>query len=183
MHFVSPDLTARALLKDIEGYVASCYDASNLMICIHGDSAAWIVNAFDEWANISHVINGYHFERDIRRFSRRAANQYENAKEGYKEVLGKLRKLIRHNDRENAVVFANTLAWNEQDESRRKKMENFAAFLNEHWDRIGARQEKGLLGSRTEGCVQHLLACRFTTLPMSWSGKGQQESARSGCIF
>lgn len=180
MRFVSEDLTAKTLLKAIEGYVLSRYDLTDLKIYIHGDSAAWIVKAFEEWGNIYRVMDGFHFERDIRRFARRAGHhQFEDIKEGYKTVLRSLRKLIRKNDRATCVELATTLAENEKDASRRKKMQNFASFLNDHWDRIVARQEKGLLGSCTEGCVQHLLASRFTTLPMSWSKTG---AAKLGAI-
>lgn len=76
------------LLKTIEGFICSTFDLDALeLIRVHGDGAAYICRAPGSLPQTVHVHDGFHVERAIRRYCRRAADT--------KKEAGKLRASLK----------------------------------------------------------------------------------------
>lgn len=59
------------LWKEVSGYISQTYEVGELeKIWIHEDGGGWIRNGLEEFAQTRHVMDGFHWERELKRFSR-----------------------------------------------------------------------------------------------------------------
>ncbi|MGN0732772.1 MAG: UPF0236 family transposase-like protein, partial [Emergencia sp.] len=72
MHFVDEKQSSKMLWKSVEGYVARAYDVEQIdKIYIHGDGGKWIQNGLEAFSNVVHVMDGYHFFKELKALARK----------------------------------------------------------------------------------------------------------------
>ena len=171
--FVDEDFDTKRLWQTVSGYLSKRYDLESLEhIYIHGDGGSWIQNGPEEYAQTEHVIDGFHFERELKRIS----GYYKK-----KQVRQKIGYLLTKKERKDlAEKYLQELAESAEDEKIKEKTEQFGTYLKNHWEAIKKRRKKDMPGSCTEGQVSHLLSKRFSRDPMGWSkvGLGKLSAAR-----
>lgn len=84
-------------------------------IYIHGDGGSWIQNGPEEYAQTEHVIDGFHFERELKRIS----GYYKK-----KQVRQKIGYLLTKKERKDlAEKYLQELAESAEDEKIKEKTE------------------------------------------------------------
>lgn len=172
MSFVDEEFDTKRLWKRVSGYLGKAYDTEALeRIWIHADGGNWIKNGLEEYAQTVHIIDGFHFERDLKRI----ANLFQG-----RNVRKRLHEAIENDDKRRADQILQSLIEMAEKETTRKRVEEFGGYLLSHWDEIRRRRTEDVPGSCTEGQVSHLLAKRFSRHPMGWSkaGLGKLSGAR-----
>lgn len=158
MHFVDEKQSSKQLWKSVEGYMDMAYDVEQIEeIYIHGDGGKWIWNGLESFPNIVHVMDGYHFFRELKGIARRFPER--NVKIIIMNALAK-------GDRKRADRFLQELA--EEDIEILK----FGKYLFGNWEHIRNLITLDIPGSCTEGQVSHVLSERFSRNPMGWSKVG-----------
>lgn len=172
MAFVDEAFDAKNLWQTVSGYIGKAYNVEKLKrICVHADGGTWIKNGLEEYSQTVHVIDGFHFERDLKRI---AANfQGRNIRQ-------RMHGAIEKEDRKKAdAILQEMMDWSE-DEKTLEKVKEFGKYLLNHWEEVVNRRNGEVPGSCTEGQVSHLLSKRFSRDPMGWSksGLGKLSAAR-----
>lgn len=164
MSFVDEEFDTKNLWKTVSGYIGKAYNIESLeKIYLHADGGIWIKNGLEEYRQTVHVIDGFHFERDLKRI---AANfQGRN-------IRKRLHKAIEKKDRSKADQILQEMIEQSEEEKTLKRVKEFGEYLFNHWREIVTRRNEELPGSCTEGQVSHLLSKRFSRDPMGWSKKG-----------
>lgn len=158
MHFVDEEQSAKRLWKSVEGYVAKAYDVEQIEeIYVHADGGNWIQNGLESFSNVIHVMDGYHFFKELRSLARKFPQRNVRV-----AILNALTK----DDRRKADIFIQELA--EEDEEILK----FGTYLFGHWEETRNLITLDIPGSCTEGQVSHVLSERFSRNPMGWSKTG-----------
>lgn len=172
MAFVDEDFDTKRLWKRVSGYIAKAYNTETLeRIWIHADGGNWIKNGLEEYAQTVPVIDGFHFERELKR----VANLFQG-----RNVRKRIHRAIEKDDKQNAEEILQGLLERSENETTRKRVQKFEGYLLSHWDEIRRRRTEEVPGSCTEGQVSHLLSKRFSRNPMGWSevGLGKLSVAR-----
>ncbi len=74
------------LWKEVSGYLSQTYEAGELeKIWVHGDGGGRIQNGLEEFAQTRHVMDGFHWERELKRFSRKFPKK--NVKQRIRQVI------------------------------------------------------------------------------------------------
>ena len=161
MHFVDRQFDAKQLWENVDGYIQTAYEAEKIeRICIHGDGGKWIQRGLEGYANVIHVFDGWHFNKELRSISSRFRSP--NASRRIKEAIKKDDKGLAKKEIEQLRERAKT-------PSERKALEDFEKYLMGHWEAINRRLTGLYPGSCTEGLVSHVLSERFSRNPMGWS--------------
>lgn len=169
MHFVDEEQSAKELWKSVEGYLARAYDVEQIEeIYIHADGGKWVKNGLESFPNVIHVMDGYHFFKELRSLARKFPQRNVRV-----AILNALTK----DDRRKADMFIQELA--REDEVVLK----FGTYLFGNWEEIRNLITLDIPGSCTEGQVSHVLSERFSRNPMGWSkaGLGKLSKLRVYC--
>lgn len=164
MSFVDEEFDTKRLWKRVSGYIATAYDTEALeRICIHADGGNWIKNGLEEYAQTVHIMDGFHFERDLKRIANLFAGR---------NVRKRLHDVIEKDDRKRADEILQELISKAENEKTLKRVQEFGRYLQSHWEEIRRRRVEEVPGSCTEAQVSHLLSKRFSRDPMGWSKAG-----------
>lgn len=172
MSFVDKEFDTKRLWKRVSGYIGKAYDTDELeKIYIHADGGTWIKNGLEEYAQTVHIMDGFHFERDLKRI----ANLFQG-----RNVRKRIHDAIEKDDKRKADEILQGLMNMSENEKTEKRVREFGRYLRNHWDEIRRRRTEEVPGSCTEGQVSHLLSKRFSRNPMGWSkaGLGKLSGAR-----
>lgn len=157
-HFVEESLSGTQLWKSVEGFIAKAYDLETLdKIYLHGDGGNWIKSGLSAFAQTQHVMDGYHFYRELRQLTRR------HPRRNTRQVL---LQAIEKDDRRKAEEFLQKLTAEDE------RVKAFSTYLFWHWSAIRNLVTLDIPGSCTEGQVSHVLSERFSRNPMGWSKAG-----------
>ena len=158
MHFVDEKQSSKMLWKSVEGYMARAYDVEQIdKIYIHGDGGKWIWNGLETFPNVVHVMDGYHFFKELKGIARKFPKR--NVKITIVNALAK-------DDRKKADRFLQELAKEDVE------ILKFGKYLFGNWEHIRNLIILDIPGSCTEGQVSHVLSERFSRNPMGWSKVG-----------
>lgn len=169
MHFVDEKQSAKELWKSVEGYIAKAYDVEQLEeIYIHADGGKWIKNGLESFSNVIHVMDGYHFFKELRGLARKFPQR---------NVRTSILNALTKDDRRKADLFIRELAGEDAD------VRKFGTYLFGNWEAIRNLITLDIPGSCTEGQVSHVLSERFSRNPMGWSraGLGKLSKLRVYC--
>ena len=169
MHFVDEEQSAKELWKSVEGYLARAYDVEQIEeIYIHADGGKWVQNGLESFPNVIHVMDGYHFFKELRSLARKFPQRNVRV-----AILNALTK----DDRRKADMFIQELAREDEDVLK------FGTYLFGNWEEIRNLITLDIPGSCTEGQVSHVLSERFSRNPMGWSkaGLGKLSKLRVYC--
>lgn len=172
MSFVDEEFDTKNLWRKVSGYIGKAYNVEKLeRICLHADGGTWIKNGLEEYSQTVHVIDGFHFERDLKRIA---------AKFQGRNIRQRVHNAIEKEDRKKADQILQEMMEQSEDAKTMERVKEFGKYLFNHWDEIVARRNEELPGSCTEGQVSHLLSKRFSRDPMGWSreGLGKLSAAR-----
>lgn len=146
----------------MEGYIDKSYESGEIeKIYIHGDGARWIRSGPDNFAQTIHVMDGFHFYKELRKISRMLPKR---------NVRTALTNALKHDNRKRADEYIQELLKEPVTEKQADKIRKFAVYLLGNWQEIRTRlTEDSIPGSCTEGQVSHVLSERFSRNPMGWS--------------
>lgn len=161
MHFASETFDTKELWKTTEGYIGKAYDLDKVeKVYIHGDGGQWIRSGLESIRQTEHVIDGYHFMRELRSICR--ILPHRNVKV---TLLGALEK----DDHRRADQYIQELLEEPLSEKEKKRICAFAGYLFRYWEEIRRRITEDIPGSCTEAQVSHVLSERFSRDPLGWS--------------
>lgn len=161
-YFASSDMTSHSLVDAIRGYICASYDLSRLRkIYVHGDGARWIGEALTDLGCVEYAMDGFHFERELRRCCRRFGKKARS-------IRTKLEKAIKADDLSGVQTILSEQAAAE-DETVQEKTAAFGKYLTTYWNAIRSRLTSCPIGSCTEALVQHIASERFSSTPHGWS--------------
>ena len=163
MHFADENFNIDKLWKSAAGYIEKAYRIEDLKnIYVHGDGGSWITRGLEEFEQKKFVMDGYHFEKELKKISSRFPKQ---------NIRKRLSEAIRRDDKDRAESVLKSLdkyAVNKRDQ---KELRQFSGYLLRHWDSIVRRRSGKLPGSCTEGQISHILSERFSRDPQGWSSR------------
>lgn len=173
-HFVDENFSTKDLWESVTGYLLKAYDTENAKIYIYGDGGPWIKRGMDEIPNSEFVVDGYHYERDLRKISKL------NPKCRFSQ---RMHMAALRNDKEAADSAIQDLKKGLSKEQL-IEAEDYEKFIDANWDAIVRKSDSMTTGSCTEAQVSHVLAERFSRNPMGWSKKnlGILTKARTYCL-
>ena len=158
MHFVDETQSAKKLWESVEGYIEKAYDVNQIeRIYIHADGGKWIQNGLETFSNVVHVMDGYHFYKELRAISKRYPEH---------NVRAVILNAIEKDERRIADEYIQQLAKED------KEILKFGTYIFGNWDEIRNLIMLDIPGSCTEGQVSHILSERFSRNPMGWSKTG-----------
>ena len=161
MHFVNEKFDTKELWKSVEGYIDKRYDTEKIRkIYVHGDGGQWIRNGLEELAQTKHIMDGYHFSKELRKVRGILPNR------NVKQVI--LNALEKDDDRK-ADKFIQDMLFEPLTGTEKKTICDFAGYLFRNWDEIRGRIVEEVPGSCTEAQVSHVLSERFSRDPLGWS--------------
>ena len=161
VRFVDEGFSGKNLWKTVEGFVGTVYDTEKIeKIWVHGDGGLWIKNGMDSFRQTSHVMDGYHFRKEIRKLVKAYPKR---------NVSIVIETALKNGDRARADRFLQDIMASEKDEDSLDTVKRFGTYLFGHWDEIRRRITEDIPGSCTEGQVSHVLSERFSRDPMGWS--------------
>ncbi len=172
MHFVNEKFDTKELWKSVEGYIDKRYDTENIRnIYVHGDGGQWIRNGLEDLAQTKHIMDGYHFFKELRKVSEMLPKRNVRI-----VILGALEK----DDHARADRFMQDILLEPLTSKERDTICVFAGYLFRNWDEIRGRIAEEIPGSCTEAQVSHVLSERFSRDPLGWSDicLGKLTSAR-----
>lgn len=160
-HFVDTNFNGKELWKTVGAYIEHAYNMATIEnIFVHGDGGNWIQKGLEEYPATVHIMDKYHFEKDLKAFSRVFPE---------KKIRQTIHKKVRENEFESAGRYMNELLELAETDAQKEKVQKFGEHLFRFWDEIVECFREGAVGSCTEGQVSHLLSERFSRDPMGWS--------------
>lgn len=175
MHFVDEKMDSKGLWASVEGYIGKVYDLEKLeTVRIHGDGGSWIKNGLENFANVEHVIDGYHLQKYLNSVSNRFPQQ---------SVRYRINQALSKNDHDKAEVIIADLIKGCKSEKDFEKARDLQTYLFSNWEAAVNRFRDEMSGSCTEGQISHVLSERFSRNPMGWSevGLGKLSKLRVYC--
>ena len=164
MHFVDEKMDTKGLWASVEGYIGKVYDLEELeTVRIHGDGGSWIKNGLENFANVEHVLDGYHLQKYLRSISNRFPKQ---------SVRYRINEAVAVGDRDKVEAILGSLMKECQSEKDFEKVQELQTYLFSNWEAAVNRFKEDVSGSCTEGQVSHVLSERFSRNPMGWSEEG-----------
>lgn len=158
-HFIDEKFNTDKLWKSVEGYIAKAYDIEKDMnIYVHGDGGGWISKGLDSFANVEHVMDGYHLGKRMRALGKQFG----------RSVRQRIEHAIRIDEKIYADHVLQEMLVKETDDAAVKEIEKFGKYLLGNWEAITNRKKTGMAGSCTEPQVSHVLSTRFSRNPMGW---------------
>ena len=161
MHFVNEKFDTKELWKSVEGYIDKRYDVENLRkIYVHGDGGQWIRNGLEELAQTKHVMDGYHFFKELRAVSNMLPKR---------NVRIVILRALEKDDHVRADRFIQDILLEPLTGKEKDTICVFAGYLFRNWKEIRGRIAEEIPGSCTEAQVSHVLSERFSRDPLGWS--------------
>lgn len=161
MHFSDEAFDTKKLWKKVSGYIVRAYDTERLeKLYIHGDGGRWIRNGLEEYPQSVHVMDGYHFFKELKKICRILPERNIRI-----VILDALRK----DDKRKADLLLQEMLSGTLTEKETKQIRAFAVYLFGEWEAIRRRILEDVPGSCTEGQVSHVLSERFSRDPLGWS--------------
>ena len=161
MHFVDENFDTKRLWESVDGYIQSTYDTDKLeRICIHGDGGKWIQGGLDGYPQTVHVIDQWHFEKELKSLSSKYPGQ---------NVRSRIHTAVKNGDIEKVKRILQSLLKEDTDEKAKDALKDFKTYLIGNWSSIKNRLGGDYPGSCTEGQVSHVLSERFSRDPLGWS--------------
>jgi len=162
-HFADKDLKSAVLWDSVAGYVNEAYEVSEgSKIYIHGDGASWIKTGCDVLPKAVPVMDGYHFEKELKRISRIFPN---------KNIRNRVREMISKNDERGFKELMDSLVA-DASVSDAKKGLGSKKYILDQFEPIRNLLTLKIPGSCTEGQISHGLSERLSRDPMGWSKEG-----------
>lgn len=164
MHFVDEKFDFKRLWQSVDGYISKTYDTDYLeKIYIHGDGGKWISNGLEQYKQTEHIMDGFHFEKYIKKITRAYPKQ---------NVRQRIEKAIIEKDEEKAKAIINKLKSQTEEERKKENLNKYETYLMNNWEAIVNLKTKKTTGSCTEAQVSHVLSERFSRDPLGWSKTG-----------
>lgn len=161
MHFADEDFDTKRLWKTTEGYIGKAYELEKIeKVYIHGDGGLWIRNGLENITQAVHVIDGYHFMRELRSICRMLP---------HRNIRVTLLNALEKDDHRRAERYMQELLEEPLTEKEAKRIREFAGYLFRFWEEIRRRIVEDIPGSCTEAQVSHILSERFSRDPLGWS--------------
>lgn len=163
IHFSDEGFDTKRLWKSVEGFIDKSYEMDDIeKIYIHGDGGAWIQSGLSDLPQTVHVMDGFHFYKELRKISRLLPNRH---------VRVALTNALKYNNRKRADEYIQDILGEESlTEKDAEKIRKFAVYLLGNWEEIRTRlTEDSIPGSCTEGLISHVLSERFSRDPLGWS--------------
>lgn len=158
MHFVDEKYSTKALWQSVEGYIEKAYNVEKIEnIYIHADGGKWIESGLENFSNVTRVMDGYHFFKELKKIS---------LKYPKRNVRVSILNAVAQDKQEKANNYIKELT-EEGDE-----IIEFGKYLFGNWEAIRNLVPLEIPGSCIEGQVSHVLSERFSRNPMGWSEKG-----------
>lgn len=161
MHFADEGFDTKRLWKTTEGYIGKAYELEKIeKVYIHGDGGQWIRNGLENITQAVHVIDGYHFMRELRSICRMLP---------HRNIRVTLLNALKKDDHRRADRYMQELLDEPLTEKEAKRIRDFAGYLFRFWEEIRRRIIEDIPGSCTEAQVSHVLSERFSRDPLGWS--------------
>jgi hypothetical protein len=161
MHFTDEKLDPKSLWECVEGYIEKAYDTDKITsIYVHGDGGGWIRNALTDYEQTKHVVDGFHFYRDLKTVARILPQRH---------VRVALVNALKRDDRGRAEEYIQGLLESELNKKEREKICAFRTQLLGSWEKIRRRIVEDIPGSCTEGQISHVMSKRLSRDPIGWS--------------
>lgn len=179
VHFTDKITETKQLWETVAGYISGAYEEREIeRIYLHGDGAPWIKQGLEEWACCHFVIDGFHFEKHLKRVTGSFPGQ---------SYSFRIRQAIIKKDASKASQLVLEMIRQAEGPAQEKRIRKFRSYLKNNWEGIVRRYTGGILGSCTEALVSHVYSERLSRNPMGWSEKGLEKMAelrvytRNGC--
>lgn len=170
MHFVDENFDSSSLWESVEGYIEKTYNTENIdTIRIHADGGKWIRNGLESFANVEHVMDGYHLQKRLKQLDRVFKGR---------NVRKRINEAIRENNFSKVEQIISELYKDCNSSNDAKLLQEMLTYLGSNWEAIVNRYEEDMTGSCTEGQVSHVLSERFSRNPMGWSEAGLGKLAK-----
>ena len=165
LHIAAYGMEAEALRENVLAVLCERYDLEKAeKINVHGDGAGWINNLSKALPKANLIIDGYHFEKELRSFlSLKRASGYE------KRIREAFLKEDGYDDFEECIMKIRDRQETEKDI---EKVDKFVSYCINRWEAIALRLNKDVCGSCTEPLVSHILSKRLSRDPLTWSKEG-----------
>lgn len=161
IRFVDERFRSKQLWKSVEGFIDAAYDTRTIeTIWIHGDGGAWIRSGLENYAQTIHVMDGYHFYKELKKIS---------VKYPERNVKLVIINALREDDRKKADRMLHDLIRSSYGNETAEDTRRFGTYLFRHWEEIRRLIVEDIPGSCTEGQVSHVLSERFSRDPLGWS--------------
>ena len=168
-HFTGTIKSTQEAWNKVAGYIAQAYEECEIeKTYLHGDGAFWIKQGLDELPNCKFVIDGFHFEKHLKR----ATAAFPNGNYRFR-----IRQAVMEKDREKVVFLVNEMLSLSEEPKQGKRIREFRRYVVNNWEGIVRRYTENLLGSCTEGLVSHVYSERLSRNPMGWSDTGLAKMA------
>lgn len=163
-----------ALWKEVNDYIESHYDTENIKkIYINSDGGNWIKAGFQHINGITHVLDGYHLDKNIDSLANHMMDSADDAKD-------QLRKTIKSGSKKEFQELLEDLRGYFKEGNETESFTRAGTYILNNW--LAARnrmlKKDGVIGSSTEGHVYHVLSSRISTQAMGWSQTGVDKMAR-----
>ncbi|MCH4005677.1 MAG: UPF0236 family protein [Eubacterium sp.] len=148
VNFVDEDFNTKRLWRTVEGFIEKKYDMDVLKkILIHGDGGNWIRNGLDDFCNVVHVMDGFHFKKALRTLA------VSFLKRRVKKVI---MDAVKENDQSRADRCIQELLDDaKENKGLTENVNKFGVYLNGNWEPILNWFKKDMpVGVPGMGCVQ-----------------------------
>ena len=179
VHFTSTMKETKEAWETVGGYISQAYEENQIKkVYLHGDGAAWIKQGIEELGRCSYVMDGFHFEKHLKR----AAAAFPKQNYGYR-----IHQAIEEKSLEKATNLIREMLSLSEGAKQEKRVREFLRYVLNNWDGIVRRYTEDVVGSCTEGLVSHVYSERLSRNPMGWSEAGLNRMAelrvytRNGC--
>lgn len=179
VHFTSTIKQTKEAWETVGGYISKAYEVNQIQrIYLHGDGATWIKHGIEELDNCYYVLDGFHFEKNLKR----ATAAFPKQNYGYR-----IRQAIKEEDLEKVTSLIREMFSLSKGAKQEKRIREFLRYTVNNWDGIVRRYTEDIIGSCTEGLVSHVYSERLSRNPMGWSEAGLSKMAelrvytRNGC--
>lgn len=183
---ISAEKENQTFWDEIYEYMDNYYDLKQVKrVYINSDGGSWIKAGMQRIGGITHVLDGFHLEKYITKLTSHMGDSRWDAS-------NEMRKTIRYKKKEDFNTLVDLLEFYLEEKSENKAklksslqgMEEARAYLLSNWTgaKLRLSNNKGVIGSSTEGHVSHVLSNRMSSRPMGWSKKGASNVAQL-CVY
>ena len=166
LHIAGYGMEAETFNDQVEACVNERYDLNVVKrIYIHGDGASRIVKLGEHFPNASHVLDGFHLEKYLKKLG-----HYNGAA----QRMGAVRAALRDG---NWKAYKKGLAniYILQTKEDRKRCKPVIHYLWHNRQAAHLRYNPEICGSCTESLVSHVLSERLSRTPLAWSERGLEK--------
>ena len=166
LHIAGYGMEAEAFGNQVEACVNERYDLNAVKrIYIHGDGAGRIIALGEHFPNASHVLDGFHLEKYLKRLG-----HYNGAG----QRMGAIRAALRNG---NWKTFKKLLKDICALQSKKDKecCKEIIRYLWNNRQAAHLRYSPDICGSCTESLVSHVLSERLSRMPLAWSEHGLEK--------